>query len=1132
MPQTARRPVPLLPLPQLPDDPNAPVFLLKATGEVFLTYEAYSARMTYLLSRIFTCEYSGKSGLDYFQALDSERNESRIVRERFPAELKGKVLKSIQFRKPVARLSEESSRLTRRVIRAWHHTEVMGRLDNLIDQIFERFKDRFFAGEKVFVDLGGDKYYARISSVFPPVAIRNLAREEASLAAIESKDKGKADEDEEVAESVRSSSIPAADALEDFTSYSHTIGTDLHVSTEEALTRDDPDEYLYTVQLMDEEHRFEGSFMEVKAKQLRSVHHAGARSQSGYWLTSAMAFLCSRDRLSFSKSILKRYVRECVHRESTIAAPWIVKPSIARRYNLPMEQSQEDQQRNEEIREAKLAKRRGPTDGDGAPPPKKPRKSKAETDPDAPRKVKAERPPKVPKPPAEYKRAIKYPIEDLDLDPLSIHDGRLLRRVNAEIPPLPSKPSANRHLLVPPHMFDTFISTWNILNVFGKPLNLSPFSLDDFYGAMNHSNPGIRCDLLAEIHASLTNIIGTDTLRVYGSVTVQFVPVADSANEAGQDGEEEGEEEIDELADGDDDEGDVENADPNRIDSELDLLLRKGISYSKRWDRTAKLKSADGREGWERHMIGALCSRGAVRAMPNLHAILKHIFEGADLTPAKLFGAAADSAQSTPAAEQVANFATSNGAASKGKFVDTSDPEGAYLSLPIQDKVDIVAFLATLAMGSKPVRTFLEEAELQLTEYRKARADVNKERKNLLEQRGVLVLEPKTGKPVENAVNALAPPPESGSKAENGEATNGDASSPVPNAANGNHAASVPTSTKTSPAPSPKPELDTAPSSTNGKHASDADATPAAAGSPMAIDDSVAGGDGDEEEDQLADDEDLNEPLPQRPQSALRGVRSPSVASNAESGTGTPALDGHAAYRNRKLLEKQALLGAQEEQMARIRRIAETGTAREKDRALHDIDDQLKKNAKRDDLVEREFRKYHSVSRSKPLGKDRFHCRYWWFDGIGSMELLGKRGEGVLYGTGRLFVQGPSEADYAWMASKAPADNNDIAARRVKEEVYAPGILGTNEWGFYDDEQQIENLQNWLNAKGTRELALKNNLQKWGAYILAGARKRIAETTVPLHKVPDPTSRRSKRVKEAEDIKQNYLFWTNKLSKY
>lgn len=35
--------------------------------------------------------------------------------------------------------------------------EVMGRLDSLVDLVYERYKDRYFPGEKVFVDLSGDK---------------------------------------------------------------------------------------------------------------------------------------------------------------------------------------------------------------------------------------------------------------------------------------------------------------------------------------------------------------------------------------------------------------------------------------------------------------------------------------------------------------------------------------------------------------------------------------------------------------------------------------------------------------------------------------------------------------------------------------------------------------------------------------------------------------------------------------------------------------------------------------------------------------------------------------------------------------------------------------------------------------
>jgi len=49
---------------------------------------------------------------------------------------------------------------------------------------------------------------------------------------------------------------------------------------------------------------------------------------------------------------------------------------------------------------------------------------------------------------------------------MSIIDGRILRRVNAELPALPPKPQPHRDLPVPADVFDRFIETWNILNIF------------------------------------------------------------------------------------------------------------------------------------------------------------------------------------------------------------------------------------------------------------------------------------------------------------------------------------------------------------------------------------------------------------------------------------------------------------------------------------------------------------------------------------------------------------------------------------------------------------------------------------------------------------------------------------------
>ena len=59
-------------------------------------------------------------------------------------------------------------------------------------------------------------------------------------------------------------------------------------------------------------------------------------------------------------------MRECVQREVSIAAPWVVKPSIAKAFGIETQQSDDVESKNKEIRDGKLAKRRK-VGGDGAP---------------------------------------------------------------------------------------------------------------------------------------------------------------------------------------------------------------------------------------------------------------------------------------------------------------------------------------------------------------------------------------------------------------------------------------------------------------------------------------------------------------------------------------------------------------------------------------------------------------------------------------------------------------------------------------------------------------------------------------------------------------------------------------------
>jgi bromodomain adjacent to zinc finger domain protein 1A len=190
---------------------------------------------------------------------------------------------------------------------------------------------------------------------------------------------------------------------------------------------------------------------------------------------------------------------------------------------------------------------------------------------------------------------------------------------------------------------------------------------------------------------------------------------------------------------------------------------------------------------------------------------------------------------------------------------------------------------------------------------------------------------------------------------------------------------------------------------------------------------------------------------------------------------------------------------------AKQREIARAKVAAEKQaQAEHRrLDEEVNKLERRLENIEREFRKQLGAIRVKPLGKDRFHNRVWWFDGMGSMSLLGSGGV-VQYGTGRIFLQGPTELELELMSRR---EENDVETRRQEEE--GEGLLAPGEWAVYtepeevgkclsldygvaDHTPQVDEFVAWFNPKGVRELALKNAFAKWWNHIAPGMRKRLS----------------------------------------
>jgi bromodomain adjacent to zinc finger domain protein 1A len=82
----------------------------------------------------------------------------------------------------------------------------------------------------------------------------------------------------------------------------------------------------------------------------------------------------SRDRLSFSKSILRRFIRDCVDRDAAVASPWTVKPLIAKHYGVSSIMPEETRKGVEDIKRGEIDKRKKVWEDREGPPTKKQKK--------------------------------------------------------------------------------------------------------------------------------------------------------------------------------------------------------------------------------------------------------------------------------------------------------------------------------------------------------------------------------------------------------------------------------------------------------------------------------------------------------------------------------------------------------------------------------------------------------------------------------------------------------------------------------------------------------------------------------------------------------------------------------------
>ncbi|KAK0465402.1 chromatin remodeling complex protein [Desarmillaria tabescens] len=892
-------------------DPNREVFYLRHTGEIFETYEAYAARMSFYRLKQFQCEVTGKSGLDYFQALESERQEARTLHARFSAPLKPAILKAVQW-------------------------QVVGRLDHLVEAVYERFKDRYFKGERVLVDLQGTKYYGTVDTVYPPKFYQ--------------------DQDARDARKENRGSSPKAELDEP-----HLITGDLKIPAAEVNAQDRPERYFYWVQITEPE------------KEKAHDKAKNAKKQDEDTVGSLMEVTCqlmSRDRLSFSKSILRRFIRDCVDRDAAVASPWTVKPAIAKRYGVDSVMPEETRKDVESIKKGEIDKRKKVWEDKEGPPSKRQKKMTAAQEERAEKREreareKAEKQ-RLAKEEAERiaaekkkKKPVRYPTEDLDVR-LADKDKKAGMKIQKPIPSRTSLPFNDS-----PGTFEAFLMSWNFLIVYGYVASNISVLLETYMSTVNHfisqlslwtsmSMP-IRhsvedppCPLLAEIHSILIYNLRTVPFHRHSAV----MSLIDEEASTGSD---------------------------MLLGQSISNLTAAMADIGNNWERVP-LRHAEGRQGWEDALVGCLKDHANTTNFPLLREILtKLLFAPEEANEPSTSSSASSSRSPAP---------------QSSLYTVPSSPAERYHSLPPVDRIAILSFLTNLAVSSKAIHAHMESCEEQLTALRKEKIEVNRSKKQLAEEMNSLLGETKD--------NSIPP------------------------------------------------------------------------------------------------DEDI---------SMQEASDSEVAASDAASDSLSTSKKGSSRQKD---LRQKMQTQAKQREAARAKQASVKQAMAEHRR----LDEEVNKIERRLEGIEREFRKLLGGVRVKPLGRDRFYNRIWWFDGLGSASLVGSGGV-AQYGTGRIFIQGPSETDMELLRLR----------QKKKEKMVS---LDLESGPPTPELEELDEFVAWLNPKGHREVALKAALTKWWIHITSGIRKRTADVQVNA-KLPE--ARRSTRTKAhaGYDIsREPYMMWTNR----
>lgn len=912
-----------------------------------------------------------------------------------------------------------------------------GSLADAVERVFDCMKQRFFVGEDVLVEHEGVRY--------PGVVRSGLCCRHAPS-------------NEHVADNA---TAPASRP-----NSSKALHANLSL-TEADAHADPPDAYEYTIEF---EHPAKTKV--VRAEQL------------------------SRERHALTKTILRRFLRDALCRDPYVGQFWLVREHLAHKHGLSsalppaiqasIEQASNSHKRrrseagtdadssaagaalsssSSNKRQAREPKKTSRADDKGAMPTSA---TAGSTLAAAMTKKGSKSSPSPPAPPPTPPKVLKFPCEDTLLDAMTHEELKV--EIPGELPRLACRPvlGGEDQLNVPADVFEPFLTVYYFFLTLGEPLGISCMALDDLEGALRHPVNDPPCALLAEVHAVLLNAIVRD-----GAHSRDLAPAAiaqrhahaaaHSTSASGPD------ENSTAVGNGDMDTptSDAASDLSELSDSPERDVLDAAREQSRGWQR--RELDDEHRSGWERHLVGCLVDRATPESLPRYLGILSFM----------------------TGVEYNEDDSIENGRQAGRPLRSAAE---RYPHLPLSDKVHILQFLCELAVLTRDVKAFYEECESHLTELRKERIELVRQRKRSYEQQQELEHQ-------QTSAQSGGEQDAAGQGTENGDPT---ATAHASGSAN---------------------DAELSQRRTHGRASADA-------GDEDDHNDGENGNEDDDntdsERDELASDGD--EPG--------GGDRDEEDASDAdEQSDGTDGSDDgidrketdhykRLAGTRQEVLREKALQREEEaervaaEQARFKERFRETKQLRDERRRLAET---IQRCIRREGAIEREFRRYAQIPRLRPLGRDRFLDRYYWLDGIGSAA----RGH-MAYQTARIFVQSPSRRDWDKLCVEYADGRDALVHRRSGEHRMDSKAWSYGSWGVYSQPEQVEELIAWLRPQGVREHALKAQLLKHREAIEGGMRRRTDDIALGVRE-PAIETRRSTRMRseQATQLRMPYMQWRN-----